>query len=750
MAYFLFLIYSMSSIPTTIYRTYYISMRKFTYILFLLFVPLLIVEASNSTTIKDRDARAFFDTPHLGHNPSLKTIKAHLQTRVDFLQHKDSHLQLIHEVESFYGFHYTFQQYYQDLPIYGTEVKISLDKKGQVISVIENSYDVSKVKISTLEKSADLKGITSTFLAKKDIAAQSETKEVLLFPTEEKAVRCMQVTAAGDGNPVITQYLINKDGSSLFERSVDLYCKSGHAAPATSCTHDHAVDYTAFWGQSEASAIEEEARACIMVTGKGNAFMPNPLSSAGVPYGGNYIDNDDENNAALEAELHEVEMQVCLENDNFSLQSKYLTLQDINFPIAKPPVNTKPEFYYDRSQDNFEFVNVYFHINSFQNYIQALDYDLSQLAQSIRIDPLSTTPLGDDNSVFQPNRGNPRILYGPGNIDDAEDAEVVIHEYGHALSYFANGNESLSAEREGLEEGLADYFSTSYSRNLSEYGWEVVFDWDAANLGFERSANSNKRYPDDVNGQKYNDCEVWSSTLMDIWEVLGREKTDLLALASLYQYTSTTNLKAAANVLINTERTVFDGAHFDQIAPSLIARGLLETSIDAGANRVICLGDTIQLGGNNVELLDAEIFWEPSISVIDKDILNPMVNPDRPTWYYLTVQDWNNRLTYTDSVFIDVNYCLNQAPIDAIRIVNTDRFLAGRGNAIIEVPTDTENVSVEIFDAFGHRMKIYQSEGDQRIEIPSDDFGNGVYIVRIKADDAQEVIKIAKSRAWRD
>ncbi len=725
-------------------------MRAIIYFLLLLFtLPLTALAADPTITIKQRDARASFDTYQLGQATSIEKIKQHVITRIDFLQQKEVQIKLIHQVESFYGFHYTFQQYFQDLPIYGTEIKISLDKKGQVLSLIENSYDLSNIKLPFQEKSSpqQIARTSREFLTQKDILAQSSPQQVLFFPNEKTAIRCVQVKAAGPGQPITTQYLITDKGTAIFEQAVDLYCQTAPSSSTPSCQHP--AHNTGLW--TSPSAQPESKAACIMVTGKGNAFMPNPLSSAGVSYGGNYIDNNDANNAALEAELVEVEMQVCLENDEFSLQSQYITFQDINFPYDKPPVvSGTPNFYYNRSQPGFEFVNTYFHINAFQNYIQALDYDLSQLKQSIRIDPRSTTPLGDDNSVFQPQNGNPQILYGPGNIDDAEDAEVVIHEYGHALSYFANGNNRLSAEREGLEEGLADYFSTSYSRNLSEFGWETVFDWDAGNFGFDRSANSTKRYPDDVNGEKYNDCEIWSSTLMDIWEVLGREKTDLIALGSLYQYTATTNLKAAANILIAMERAIYQGAYFDQMAPSLIARGLLETAIDAGQDRTICLGDTIQLGGSNIELLDADIFWEPSLSVIESTSLNPLVNPDRPTWYYLTVQDWNNRQTYEDSVFIDVKYCFDSTPIDAIQIVNTDRFLAGRGNAIVEVPSGTEQVSIEVFDAFGHRMKEYKQVGDQRIEIPSNDFGHGIYLVKITADDIQEVIKIAKSRNWQD
>ncbi|MEZ4916786.1 MAG: hypothetical protein R2836_07345 [Chitinophagales bacterium] len=43
---------------------------------------------------------------------------------------------------------------------------------------------------------------------------------------------------------------------------------------------------------------------------------------------------------------------------------------------------------------------------------------------------------GADNSFFSP--ATPlRLIFGEGGVDDAEDADVIIHEYGHAISHFA-------------------------------------------------------------------------------------------------------------------------------------------------------------------------------------------------------------------------------------------------------------------------------------------------------------------------
>ena len=68
-----------------------------------------------------------------------------------------------------------------------------------------------------------------------------------------------------------------------------------------------------------------------------------------------------------------------------------------------------------------------------------------------------------DQSVFIGNSGNSYLLFGEGGVDDAEDADVIIHEYAHAISYAASPETNSGTERRGLDEGLGDYFAAIYS-----------------------------------------------------------------------------------------------------------------------------------------------------------------------------------------------------------------------------------------------------------------------------------------------
>lgn len=68
-------------------------------------------------------------------------------------------------------------------------------------------------------------------------------------------------------------------------------------------------------------------------------------------------------------------------------------------------------------------------------------------------------------------------------VDDAEDADVILHELGHGIHDFLTVGHL--SQIEGLSEGIGDYIAMSYSRSKGllkkepikskEYDW--VFKW---------------------------------------------------------------------------------------------------------------------------------------------------------------------------------------------------------------------------------------------------------------------------------
>ena len=131
-----------------------------------------------------------------------------------------------------------------------------------------------------------------------------------------------------------------------------------------------------------------------------------------------------------------------------------------------------------RGNNGFNDVMCYFHIDQNQRYLQSLGYvgDAGIQAGPIQVD--SDGVSGDDNSWYVPSDNH--LAFGHGGVDDDEDADVILHEYGHAITY--DTTPSFSGGDSGaIGEGFGDYWGASYSwtcTNGSVFNPAWAFSWD--------------------------------------------------------------------------------------------------------------------------------------------------------------------------------------------------------------------------------------------------------------------------------
>ena len=128
--------------------------------------------------------------------------------------------------------------------------------------------------------------------------------------------------------------------------------------------------------------------------GRGLVFDPDPLSTAGRLYGAPYSDQNDADVAELNGELRSVDLvDITLGSDGlYRLTGPYVDIVGsttnptvINYT---PPAEANPDaFQYGRSNNFFEAVNVYYHIDKSQRYLQTLDIGHSTQALPFRINP---------------------------------------------------------------------------------------------------------------------------------------------------------------------------------------------------------------------------------------------------------------------------------------------------------------------------------------------------------------------------
>lgn len=311
-------------------------------------------------------------------------------------------------------------------------------------------------------------------------------------------------------------------------------------------------------------------------TGSALVFVPNPVSSLGDE---SLTDQKDSDAAVPPAAYHAVQL-TNLDGSGY-LRGDYADVYSSTGKLAFSPNNT---FAYTRSQDQFEQVMAYYWITEAQKYVQSLGFGTTLPAindepQNVRIDQL-----GADNS-FETTHPKDELRFGKGGVDDAEDGEVILHEYGHALHAAQNFN--FAPEENGaISEGFGDYWAVTVSDVVSQRlgvpelePLPCVADWDSTSytsgpVHCLRRLDTNLHYPADLNGEVHHDGQIWSRALWDIRQALGHVKADTIILQGTNGYTGTT-MPDLANRTVAAAQSLYGNATANTVRQAFVARGIL-------------------------------------------------------------------------------------------------------------------------------------------------------------------------------
>lgn len=703
-------------------------------------------------------AKVHFDRVEVGQKNSHKAIENYAYRLMPNKKTKQLTLELEEIREGSTGHHYRYRPHFNGLPVYRSYVQVNTNWAGEIWSATESTFDFDKVEKSKLQLNksfSELKQLSNHFLQKKNLEMENELQPVIYFNSKANAVVGLTFRGINEQTHEFVEYVLDLNGNILSAKNQNRH----YHAPK--CKHESKSK-----PKPKTAATLEEATAYV--------FLPDPVTSAQAVYGlnGNFLDNSDEDSPELTAERKEVTIEVTLDNGVYRLENEAFGFGEFENRIVPPATSTTPLFDFTRSEDGFEDVNAYYHLNAYRNYLLDLAESGGDCGYSVNSGPILGMYIAvdahsfqrqdgtfEDQSMFQYGGTQSKLLFGEGGVDDAEDADVIVHEYGHAISHAYCAFCNFGYEREALDESIGDYFAVSYSRSISEHDWWKMFSWDGHNQYFAgRNANTNKLYPDAMHhfaedpentidySSIYEDSEIFTSVMMEIWEVLGRENTDKLMLATLPTLTEDIKFSTAAELMVATYAQLCGDEKINSINTLFSLRGLLDFNISAGSDQSICLGDTITLGQNLVVSDGLEVFWSPGETILDSLETTTMAAPDFSGYYYLNIRNAETGFVLRDSLFVEVEYCFANAPDKRILLLNSDRFFNKRGNLIIEVPKNTENTTIEVFDIFGHEMGSYISEGDNRIELAQDDLKAGIYLIRVTADEREAVFKVGRAR----
>jgi len=310
-------------------------------------------------------------------------------------------------------------------------------------------------------------------------------------------------------------------------------------------------------------------------TGSGRVFFPNPVAQL---QDQTLTDQNDEDYAALQP-AYRTKTLTNLDGSGFLSGDWAVVVSETGNP-AYSPTNS---FIYNRTQDEFEQVMAYYWITEAQKYIQSLGFGSRFRAVNKEPQRVRINQWGLDNSFATTHKDE--LRFGKGGVDDAEDAEVILHEYGHAI-HFSQNFSFASEEAGAISEGFGDYWSVTTTEVVRQkLGLPAlsdpacVADWDSTSYDPTpphclRRVDSDLHYPEDLVGEVHADGRIWSRALWDIRNAIGNVRADTTILEGQFDFPGTT-MTDLANRTVAAAQRLYGNATANSVRAAFVARGIL-------------------------------------------------------------------------------------------------------------------------------------------------------------------------------
>lgn len=277
----------------------------------------------------------------------------------------------------------------------------------------------------------------------------------------------------------------------------------------------------------------------------GRVFEVNPVFASGDT---TLRDNGD-TNTGFDTYYTDVSLD-ARDTGTFRLTSDHVDIVNLNSasipdtverPYVPTPQDPNGDFYVKRHSDTFEAVMAFHHINKNHTILEQLGFP-NTLSDSLPVDVHGLDDAPNGMFVNAPSVTPSKfIVFGDANkaplsgdtvngVDFGEDADVILHEYGHAIHSDNSGRAYLkdSLKPMAQAEGFADYWASTNtpdkynSPSLPELKKECQGEWvirpDPAPPSVDclRRFDLDLTWPEDRVGEEHMDGRIWAKALWDI------------------------------------------------------------------------------------------------------------------------------------------------------------------------------------------------------------------------------------------
>jgi hypothetical protein len=361
------------------------------------------------------------------------------------------------------------------------------------------------------------------------------------------------------------------------------------------------------WVDGETGVPTVRRDLLVTATGSAQVYKPNPVTTSG----DRSLRDDDDADSAL---LNGLRLPVTLLglDDSGFLRGEWADVT--SFPTRAEEASHV--YNYTRNDDRFEEVNAYHHVDRMQRFLQSLGFTG---ARGVLNRPFGVVANGrdDDNSHYSPTVG--QVVLGSGGVDDGEDGDVIVHEYGHALQFAITPTWTSVGEAGALGEGWGDLmaFLAPMEANAG-LTRACLAPWDATSYsptGCLRRVDGTKHYPEFLVGQVHEDGEIFSGAIFDLMAQAPFTASEMTRLLLEHQFLMSSNgtQPEAARALLTADEMINGGANLTAIRRVLTWHGLL-----SDAEATVTVGDRLTQVRHSLASGMLENFTDQTVSFTEE------------------------------------------------------------------------------------------------------------------------------------
>ena len=491
--------------------------------------------------------------------------------------------------ESLTGKHYTYQQMLRGLPLDRAEIIVSIGHDGKLLKIFNETRHISAAvdanAVNQLynhqqisEEQALDQGWTN-MKVQHPLVALPRTELVWVAVKDGVQLARKVVIEAQMPTGGFVQYLNAHDGSLIDSYSLSLprTNKGGErsinaraAAPGAALDRKSATA-TAKAGAPQVATMGMVTAMASGINGSGLVFDPNPRTTLNT----DALTDTSAASAFDAAYFTKPLLDLTVTSGVYKLTGPYVNIKNIESPATAPSTTTNGIWTAKRGNNAFDDSNVYFQLDQNQRYIQSLGFTGSKAIIDRPLDVDTDGVNGDDNSHYSSGTTD-YLAFGHGCVNDSEDSDVILHEYGHAIHKNINAGWS-GGDTGAMGEGFGDYWAASYSYstpNGKTYHPEWAFTWDGHSACWggrllnrtETMYNSSKSYGAHQsvteNGVTFQSDELWSAPLFEAMRSLiaagkPRASIDQIILEAHFGLGSNIKMPAMATAIVSAAKNLF-------------------------------------------------------------------------------------------------------------------------------------------------------------------------------------------------